>query len=660
MSGKILRSFLLGLVVVFLLTTLMQSEVVIANYSLPEQQVLIVHYATREQLADLVERYDVVEVDPETQTVKIFSNQITRDALTAESFTWTVDRAYTALINTEVKPLIGQTMGIPGYPCYRTVSEIFASADTLAADYPDLVELRDIGDSWEKTQDPNEGWDIEVLVLGNRDTPSVPKSDAFIMSGIHAREWAPTEINLRLAEYLLENYETNADVKWLLDYNYVHLVLSTNPDGRTQDEANQNWLWRKNTNNNYCTGGTGQNGRGADLNRNFTYAWEDNYDECYQTYSGPSAASEPETVAIMNYVSSIFPDQKGPDPDDPVNELFSTGMFIDIHSYSRLVLWPWGYTYDTAPNDASLRVMSYKFAYYNGHDPQKSTELYPSAGTTDDWAYGELGVPGFCFEVGDSFHQSCSVFENDINPNNQEALLRAIKIARRPYRLTHGPEVTNLSLQANPVQPGQNLMVDYTADDTLYSTYRTGVPSSTIDSIRYSIDSPSWISGSNPTTIVLRTQVPKYTAAFAAATTGLTPGQHTLFVEALDGSGAWGPPTAIFFTISNGEPPVAVADAYTTDEDIELVVTAAEGILINDTGNGPLTAVLETDVANGTLLLVADGSFIYMPDAGFFGEDDFTYKAFDGELYSGAVTVTITVNEAVQDVFYNYLPLMLK
>lgn len=549
MTKKILRLCLLGLVAVLLLTTLIHSEGVLASDPLPDQQVLIVRYETRDQLADLADRYDVVEVDPETQTVRIFSNQITRDALAGEGFAWTVDRPYTALINTEVKPLAGQTTGIPGYPCYRTVAEIYASADTLAATYPGLVQLLDIGDSWEKTQDINDGWDMEVLVLGNRNTPSVPKSDAFFMSGIHAREWAPPELNLRLAEYLLANYATNADVKWLLDYNRVHLVLSTNPDGRTQDEANLNWSWRKNTNNNYCTGGTGTYGRGADLNRNYPFAWENNYYECDATYSGPEPGSEPETDAITNYVLSIFPDQKLPDPSSPVNELNATGMFIDLHSYTGLVLWPWGYTENLAPNDASLRVMSYKLAYYNNYRPEKSTELYATTGTTDDWAYGELGVPGLCFEVGLAFHESCSLFESDINPNNQQALLRAIKIARRPYRLAYGPETTNLSLQANPVQPGQDLIVNYTADDTLYSSYLGGIPSQSIDSIRYSFDKPSWISGSGARTIVLRTQVPKYTSTFTASTTGLTPGQHTLFVESLDGSGNWGVPTAIFFTI---------------------------------------------------------------------------------------------------------------
>jgi len=543
MSKRLARflTLLLALIISF---SLIQSAPVQADEPIYDQQVLIIHYKDRDQLADLANRYDVVEVDSEAQTVKIFSNQITRDALAAEGVGWIVDQAYTAEINKVVKPLPGQISGIPGFPCYRTIAEVFDAADGLAENYPDLAEIKDIGDSWEKTENANAGWDMEVLLLTNR-TNSEPKSDAFIMSGIHAREWAPPELMLRMAEYLLENYETDADVKWLLDYNRIHLVLLTNPDGRLQDEANTNWLWRKNTNNNYCEGGTGSDGRGADLNRNFPFAWLGGSYQCSETYPGASPGSEPETQAITNYVSSIFPDQRGPNPTDPVNELTATGMFIDMHSYSELVLWPWGYTGTPAPNDASLRAMSYKFAYYNGYTPQQSVVLYQTEGTTDDWAYGELGLPGFCFELGTSFHQGCSAFESEIYPDNQEALIRAIKIARKPYRLTHGPEVTNLSAYLNP----GGLVVNYTADDTLYSTYLGGVPSSNIMSIRYSIDKPSWIAGANPKTVELRTTVPKYSGMFSVNLDDLAPGQHTLFVEALDNSGAWGPPTAIFFEV---------------------------------------------------------------------------------------------------------------
>jgi VCBS repeat-containing protein len=95
--------------------------------------------------------------------------------------------------------------------------------------------------------------------------------------------------------------------------------------------------------------------------------------------------------------------------------------------------------------------------------------------------------------------------------------------------------------------------------------------------------------------------------------------------------------------------PVASGDSYATDEDVTLNVAAA-GVLGNDADvdGDALTAVLDTDVANGTLTLSANGSLSYTPDADFNGSDSFTYHANDGALDSGIVTVTITVN-AVND-----------
>lgn len=81
--------------------------------------------------------------------------------------------------------------------------------------------------------------------------------------------------------------------------------------------------------------------------------------------------------------------------------------------------------------------------------------------------------------------------------------------------------------------------------------------------------------------------------------------------------------------------------------DIVLSVSAP-GVLINDSdldGNY-LTAVLVTNPANGTLIFNADGSFMYTPLASLTSfTDRFTYKAYDGALYSNVATVTIQVNE---------------
>ena len=96
--------------------------------------------------------------------------------------------------------------------------------------------------------------------------------------------------------------------------------------------------------------------------------------------------------------------------------------------------------------------------------------------------------------------------------------------------------------------------------------------------------------------------------------------------------------------------PVANSDNYTTDEDVTLNVTTT-GVLVNDTDadKDPLTAVLETGPAHGTLTLNANGTFTYTPAANFSGIDSFTYRAKDTTANSNTLaTVAIAVN-AVAD-----------
>ncbi len=92
------------------------------------------------------------------------------------------------------------------------------------------------------------------------------------------------------------------------------------------------------------------------------------------------------------------------------------------------------------------------------------------------------------------------------------------------------------------------------------------------------------------------------------------------------------------------KPPVANNDSYNVDEDDTLNI-ASPGILANDTDldDDPLSATLEDDVSHGTLTLSSDGSFSYTPDLHYFGTDNFTYKAYDGDLYSNIAKVTITI-----------------
>jgi VCBS repeat-containing protein len=91
--------------------------------------------------------------------------------------------------------------------------------------------------------------------------------------------------------------------------------------------------------------------------------------------------------------------------------------------------------------------------------------------------------------------------------------------------------------------------------------------------------------------------------------------------------------------------PIATQDSYTVAEDTPLQAVAAATLLANDIDveNDQLTAVKVNDPANGTLTLNPDGSFIYTPNPNFHGQDQFVYKANDGQADSEPQTVTITV-----------------
>ena len=95
--------------------------------------------------------------------------------------------------------------------------------------------------------------------------------------------------------------------------------------------------------------------------------------------------------------------------------------------------------------------------------------------------------------------------------------------------------------------------------------------------------------------------------------------------------------------LSSNNPPVATDDSYNMDQDSILNV-AMPGVLANDIDADALTAAKVSGPAHGTLDLSDNGSFTYTPNAGYAGEDSFTYKANDGTVDSNIATVTITVD----------------
>jgi len=121
-------------------------------------------------------------------------------------------------------------------------------------------------------------------------------------------------------------------------------------------------------------------------------------------------------------------------------------------------------------------------------------------------------------------------------------------------------------------------------------------------------------------------------------------GQDTFGYTVADGNGGTDTATVFLTVAAVNDPPVALDDSYSTDEDVPLHIPAS-GVLGNDTDieGDLLTVVLVTGPSSGALTLNPDGSFDYTPSADFNGTDSFSYQANDGALASGTATVTITV-----------------
>ena len=268
-----------------------------------------------------------------------------------------------------------------------------------------------------------------------------------VVGGTHSRELMNPDAIIELAIDLFVSHVNGSDITYgsrtwsaaeirlILETLDLWLVPCMNPDGR-EYVMNIDNLWRKNRRDN-----PGTECDGVDLNRNFDVLWgvtqgQTSCAQCSEVYCGPGAFSEPETRNIRSVLDTRRVD-----------------CFVDVHSYSELVLWPWGHApsqtadstkrFTTLPSGtcAPIGVAGYK-EYILPRDLQRfqtvgsrivsaissvrgrayisepSIALYPTTGTQSDYAYSRhIANPklrktyGFTFETGpwagnvaDSFH----------------------------------------------------------------------------------------------------------------------------------------------------------------------------------------------------------------------------------------------------------------
>lgn len=592
--------------------------------ALDAPQLTTIAFGSQAELQWLAAHVDVWSVDHAAKSVTALLTPTQIEVLRGNGYEVTPSAEQPMLRPLTAATLAGGDDGtIPGFACYRTVEKSFADLTALTVLHPELAQWVDIGDSWDK-EAPNgpAGYDLRVLVLTNTQS-DVPKGRFFLMSAIHARELTTAEIATRFAEYLLANYGRDPEVTWMLDYNEIHILPFANPDGRKW--AEQLYYWRKNTNTtDSCTAPNTQEpwfpNYGVDLNRNSSFKWSEcegfgcsSAESCDLTFRGSGPASEPETQAIQAYVTSIFPDQRGSEITDAA-PADTTGLLISLHSFSRLVLFPWGWTTTDAPNRTQLETLGRKFGYFTGYDVCQSGEpgcIYQTDGTTDDWSYGELGIASYTFELGTEFFQSCSYFEEEILTDTLSSLHYAVKAARQPYVTPSGPESLAVRLAPNIVTAGTAVTLTALANDTRFDSNGWGVePTQTVTAAHYSIGAPSWITDTTRYTFTRNlpmSGVFEMVAAdgnFDAAvepvqavinTDGWPVGRHHIFVESQDVTGTWGAPSAAFIDVV-----AELTYSATITVNNELAArpgsSVATQLLLQNTGSGADSYALEIDL----------------------------------------------------------------
>ena len=278
---------------------------------------------------------------------------------------------------------------------------------------------------------PNKTWGnrvCHVLKIGKGTGTGRPAS--YFLGGVHAREWGSPDILINFVQQLTDAYRTSsgitigsqsftaAQIKKIVETKDTYVFPQCNPDGRNFSMTTDA-QWRKNRRP-APAGHPQPSCIGVDINRNYDFLWNypvyfnpaspiaNSTNPCdYQVYIGPSPASEPETKNAI-WMFDKFPNIR---------------YFIDIHSYSEDILYNWG----DDENQASNTGMTFHNAAFNGkrgiagdtiykeylpagdktvavslatkmrdaiknvrgriYKVEQSMSLYPTAGTSDDYAF---------------------------------------------------------------------------------------------------------------------------------------------------------------------------------------------------------------------------------------------------------------------------------
>lgn len=275
---------------------------------------------------------------------------------------------------------------------YLTYDEALVELDKMSDLYPDLITERlPIGDIL-----THEGRNLYYLVISD-DPNNIDDAEPQIYynSLHHAREPNSLSQMIFYMWYLLENYETDQEIKYLVDNTAMFFQPIVNPDGYVWNETTNpqgGGFWRKNR----FANASGEK-VGVDLNRNYGFFWGfDNVgssiNENSQTYRGPSAFSEPETQAT----SQLCKDN-------------NFQISLNYHTFGNLLIHPWGYSDEPTDEDVLFKSIGRGMNFENDFFLGTGTETvgYTVNGDSDDYMYGEQDEKNKIYsmtpEVGPTF-----------------------------------------------------------------------------------------------------------------------------------------------------------------------------------------------------------------------------------------------------------------
>lgn len=257
---------------------------------------------------------------------------------------------------------------------YLKYNEMLAELDQMATLYPNLITAKaPISTFLSRENRPI----YHVRMSDNPNTDEGTETKVLYTAIHHAREPMSLMETIFFMWYMLENYNTNDEVKYILDNMQLYFVPCINVDGYLYNEStnpNGGGMWRKNRRNN------GGGVYGVDLNRNYGYGWGTtgtSTNTSNDTYCGTAAFSEPEVQAIRWLVQ---------------NNNFITAF--NAHTYAEDILFPIGTTTaEFAAHHNYFQEESNHQVQFNGYTAMKSSALYPASGDSDDYMYKmDIGV----------------------------------------------------------------------------------------------------------------------------------------------------------------------------------------------------------------------------------------------------------------------------